>query len=245
MTPPADRHERDATRRPGAERRRRLADAILREASEAPRALIELVGAERAAEITKLPATAVEALLLARPTTQRRFAGRLRERLGLDRAAVAAASALPDDESLARAVRYFGVALRLANEPRVLPRERRRALAQAFGEDAVVFGLPRRTELGQSARSLSEIVRGEPGGRADAALFTAALAAGENDLAAGAALRLGLPPPPAARAVTDALGAPIDALPGIAAAALVEAARADIGRDDPAGASFIEQRGAA
>lgn len=251
MTPLPDHREREPAPRPGHDRRRRRAEAILRAAREDAMTLVSLTGLERAAQLSGLPTTAIEAILRARPATQRRFARALRERLGLSRAAVAAASALPDAPRLERAVRFFGVALRLAGEPRVIARERRRALAQEYGEDEVLFGLFRRGPLSGCAGSLAEIVRGEPGGRSDAGLFTAALAAGGSNLAAAAALRLGLPPPDPARPVTDALGAPIDALGDVAQAALVEAAApagaspAHEERDVHREAAFVAERGAA
>ncbi|TVR08114.1 MAG: hypothetical protein EA385_10740 [Salinarimonadaceae bacterium] len=204
---------------------------LLVEATESPEAILELVGPERAAAAMQLPRGSIEAILQARPAARRRFARRLRERLGLSCAAVAAAAALPDDAGLARAVRLFGVALRLTGEPRVLPRERRRELAREYGEEAVGFALPQRARLAPYEKALEEIV-GADDEAADAELFVAALAAGENPVATAAALRLGLAPPASGKPVTDVFGAPIETLPAVAADALEASARAAL--DEPA-----------
>lgn len=239
-------NHRDAARRPGATPRGRRAATIVLEATERPDTLLDLVGVERAAAALGLPRGAIDALMQARPAARRRFAQLLRQRLGMSRAMVAAAVDLPDDEGLARAVRLFGVALRLASEPRVLTRERRRELANSHGEDALAFALVSRAALAQHAPALAEVVGQAVGGAHDAALFVAALSAGGNPVAAAVALRLGVSRPAGSQTAIDAFGAPLEALPSVAAEALASATRAPVeNKPAPPLPALSVERGAA
>lgn len=201
-------------------RHRRLA-ATLRGACEDPDALVSLLGHERIAGLLGLPESAISSLNGARPALRRRFALHLRRRIGLTRLQVAAARELPDDlRELVYGIYLFATTLRLADTPRILPRERMRALAASYGEEPLSFALAQRALLRDSAQALREVVTGEPPSETDQRLFIRALAAHGHPAAACIALMLGLPVSLATRDVENRFDAVITGLPTLAARAL-------------------------
>ncbi|MGY6570215.1 MAG: hypothetical protein ACXIVE_14565 [Salinarimonas sp.] len=201
-------------------RHRRLG-ALLRGACEDPQTLVAVLGQERIAVLLNLPESAVIAMTNGRPALRRRFATLLRRRIGLTRLQVAAARELPDDlRELVYGIYLFATTLRLADTPRILPRERMRALAASYGEEPLSFALAQRALLRDSAQALREVVTGEPPSETDQRLFIRALAAHGHPAAACIALMLGLPVSLATRDVENRFDAVITGLPTLAARAL-------------------------
>jgi hypothetical protein len=201
-------------------RHRRVA-SVLRGACEDPDTLVNLLGHERIADLLGLPESAISTLNSSRPALRRRFALHLRRRIGLTRLQVSAAKELPDDlRELVYGIYLFATTIRLADTPRILPRERMRALAASYGEEPLSFALTQRALLRDSAAALREVITGEPPSETDQRLFIRALAAHGHPAAACIALMLGLPVSLATRTIEDRFDAVITGLPTLAARAL-------------------------
>ena len=213
--------------------RHRRVPIILESACEDPSALLALLGEARIAALTGLPEAAISNFAHARAGLQRRFAARLRERLGLTRRQVAAARRIPGDPAIVmRAIGFFATTMRLADTPRVMSRDAMRRLAESYGEEALSFALVQKPLLTQSIEALREFIAEPPISDADKRMFVRALAAHGHDGAACVALLLDLPVDIATRGFADRFDAVITGLPTLAARALTrvigdcEAARA-------------------
>lgn len=194
---------------------------ILESACEEPSTLLALLGDARIAALMGLPEAAIGTFTHARTGLQRRFAARLRERLGLTRRHVAAARRIPGDPAIIlRAVSFFATTMRLADTPRVMGRDAMRRLAERYGEEALAFALIQRPLLTQSIDSLREFISEPAVNDADKRMFVRALAAHGHDGAACIALLLDLPVDIATRSFTDRFDAVITGLPTLAARAL-------------------------
>ncbi len=204
----------------GHPRHRRI-PTIIESACEDPSALVGLLGEERIAALTGFPEAAISNLVHSRADLQRRFAARLRQRLGLSRRQVAAARRIPGDPALVtRAIRFFATTMRLADTPRVVSRETMRRNAELYGEEALAFALVQKPLLGQSIEALREFITEPPISDADKRMFVRALAAHGHDGAPALALLLDLPVETATRGFSDRFDAVITGLPTLAARAL-------------------------
>lgn len=201
--------------------RHRRVPIILESACEDPSALLALLGEARIAALTGLPEAAISNFAHARASLQRRFAARLRERLGLTRRQVAAARRIPGDPAIImRAIGFFATTMRLADTPRVMGRDAMRRLAERYGEEALSFALVQKPLLTQSIEALREFIAEPPVSDADKRMFVRALAAHGHDGAACVALLLDLPVDIATRGFADRFDAVITGLPTLAARAL-------------------------
>jgi hypothetical protein len=205
---------------PGHTRHIRLA-AILRSCSEQPDLLFDLLGIDMMADALALPPAAVQRMMEARASVRRRFARRVRERMGLSLDHLHAALTLPDDpQELLRAAHLFGVAIRLAGTRRVMSRIAFQALNDRWGADAVTFGFAQQPILDPHAEVLTEYKHDDVPNLTDLRLFVRSLAAHGHGGAAIVALKLGLPVTLATARVANLDLALETGLPTIAAAAL-------------------------
>ena len=209
------------SRSEGGHPRHRRIPIILESACEDPSALIALLGEARIASLTGFPEAAISSFTRSRTNLQRRFAARMRERLGLSRRQVAASRRIPADTSIIlRAVSFFATTMRLADTPRVVSRETMRRNAAEYGEEALAFALIQKPLLGQSIEALREFISEPPISDADKRMFVRALAAHGHDGAPAIALLLDLPVEIATRGFADRFDAVITGLPTLAARAL-------------------------
>lgn len=210
----------------GHTRQIRLA-AVLRSCSEQPDLLFDLLGIDMIADALALPPTAVQRMMEARASVRRRFARRVRDRMGLSPDHLEAARSLPDDpQELLRAARLFAVSIRLAGTRRVMSRGAVQALKERWGADAVAFGFAQQPILDRHADVLSEYKHDEAPNLTDLRLFVRSLAAHGHRGAAIVALKLGLPVTLATAPVANLDLALETGLPTIAAAALTALGKA-------------------
>jgi hypothetical protein len=225
----------------GHTRHIRLA-AILRSCSEQPDLLVDLLGIDMIADALALPPAAVQRMMEARASVRRRFARRVRERMGLSLDHLHAAFTLPDDtEELLRAAHLFAVSIRLAGTKRVMSRVAFQALNDRWGADAVAFGFAQQPILDRHVVVLAEYKHDDVPNLTDLRLFVRSLAAHGHGGAAIVALKLGLPVTLATAPVANLDLALETGLPTIAAAALAAIGdgpppqgTADIAGDDEA-----------
>lgn len=218
-------------------RRRDAAERVI--AGARPRRdLLDSLGTQAACRVLGLPESAL-ALLQGERHRRRRLCALLAARLGGSAKAIAArAEALPaEPEILAGAAYLYAVTLAVADAPRVLPRARYAALAEAYGDAALAFALEARGRLGGAPDAGDGRLAVEAlAARAPAGLVAAL--AGDGDLAAGiVAARLGLrvetPAPDAHAPARAALARAAIVRAATVAAAMVEARQEEAREDAP------------